>query len=379
MVRGGVNLSLTGEKLVQMFEEWAPKHLAVEGDKVGLQVGSLKRPVHKVMITLDVLENVVDEAIENQVDFIFAHHPFLYRSLKVLNLDNEKGRIIEKLLKHNITVYAAHTNLDLANGGVNDMLIEALQLKNEGMIMEVDYEKLYKLAVFVPTSHVEQVREALGNSGAGHIGNYSHCTFQSEGTGTFKPLEGTNPYIGQQGELEKVNEYRLETIVPKSKLSSVLAAMEQAHPYEEVAYDLYPLEVKGERFGLGRIGRLPQPMSLKDFAQYVKEKLDVPAVRVVGNLDDTINKVGVIGGDGNKYIDQVKQCGCDVYITGDLYFHTAHDALGIGLNVIDPGHHVEKVMKNGVKKFFQQKCKEEGIEKLEIITSEANTEPFHFL
>src|SRR5690606_39215505 len=113
------------------------------GDKVGLQVGSLKRPVHKVMITLDVLENVVDEAIEKQVDFIFAHHPFLYRSLKALNLDNEKGRIIEKLLKHNITVYAAHTNLDLANGGVNDMLIEALQLKNEGMIMEVDYEKLY--------------------------------------------------------------------------------------------------------------------------------------------------------------------------------------------------------------------------------------------
>ncbi|WP_102027002.1 Nif3-like dinuclear metal center hexameric protein [Salirhabdus sp. Marseille-P4669] len=370
--------TVTGQQVIRVFEEWAPKTLAMEGDNVGLQVGTLNRPVRKIMVTLDVLENVIDEAIEKQVNLIIAHHPFLYKSLSQIDTNQEKGRIIKKLIQHDITVYAAHTNLDLANGGVNDMLIEALGLESDGAVMELGNEPLFKLVVFVPESHEEQVRNALGENGAGHIGNYSHCTFQTPGIGTFKPMEGTNPYIGSQGELEKVKEVRMETIVPKSKLSIVLKAMEKAHPYEEVAYDLYPVELKGQSYGLGRVATLKNPATLKQFAEHVKKALDVPSLRVVGDLNKEIKKVGVIGGNGNKYIHKVKRSGCDVLITGDLYFHTAHDALGIGLNVIDPGHHVEKVMKRGVKDYLDKKCLEQGLE-VEIIISEANTEPFTFI
>ncbi|QHS22782.1 Nif3-like dinuclear metal center hexameric protein [Virgibacillus sp. MSP4-1] len=373
-----MNNTLTGQELVKMFEQWAPKSLAMEGDKIGLHVGTLNRKVHKVMVTLDVLENVVDEAIEKNVDFILAHHPFIFKPLKKVTQDDEKGRILGKLMKHDITVYVAHTNLDIANGGMNDMLMDALGIKERDVLIEMGKEELYKFVVFVPESHQEEVREALGNSGAGHIGLYSHCTFQTQGQGTFKPLEGTNPYIGSQGELEKVDEVRMETIVPKHFLTQVLRAAEEAHPYEEMAYDLYPLENEGTSFGLGRIGTLDKKMSLKEFAEHVKKSFDVPALRVVGDLSKTIRTVGIIGGDGNKFLTQVKRKGADVFITGDLYYHTAHDAMGIGLNVIDPGHHVEKVMKNGVKHYLEEQCQKD-YKDVEIMASEANTEPFQFL
>ncbi len=163
--------TVTGQQVIRVFEEWAPKTLAMEGDNVGLQVGTLNRPVRKIMVTLDVLENVIDEAIEKQVNLIIAHHPFLYNSLSQIDTNQEKGRIIKKLIQHDITVYAGHTNLDLANGGVNDMLIEALGLESDGAVMELGNEPLFKLVVFVPESHEEQVRNALGENGAGHIGN----------------------------------------------------------------------------------------------------------------------------------------------------------------------------------------------------------------
>ncbi|SET63381.1 dinuclear metal center protein, YbgI/SA1388 family [Salinibacillus kushneri] len=368
--------SLTGQELVKMFEHWAPKSIAMEGDKIGLHAGTLNKKINKVMVTLDVLENVVDEAIEKNADFIFAHHPFIFKPLNKVSRDDEKGRIIEKLIKHDITVYVAHTNLDMADGGMNDMLMDALGIQNRNVLIEMGKEELYKIVVFVPVSHQEEVREALGNSGAGHIGLYSHCTFQTQGQGTFKPLEGTNPYIGSQGELEKVDEVRMETIVPKYLLTQVLKAAEEAHPYEEMAYDLYPLGNEGQSYGLGRIGKLDEAMTLKEFAEHVKKSLDVPALRVVGDLHRQVRIVGVIGGDGNKFASQVKRKGADVFITGDVYYHTAHDAMGLGLNLIDPGHHVEKVMKNGVKHYLEKQCQNKDVE---FIASTANTEPFQFI
>jgi dinuclear metal center YbgI/SA1388 family protein len=370
--------SVSGQRIIQLFEEWVPKSLAMEGDKVGLQVGTLNKSMKKVMITLDVLENVVDEAIDNEVDLIISHHAFIYKPLGSINVDTEKGRIVEKLIKNQIAVYVAHTNLDLANGGVNDMLMNALGFNESEILVEMGNEELSKLVVFVPISHADKVRDALGNSGAGHIGNYSHCTFNSLGEGTFKPLEGTNPYIGTKGDLEKVEEVRIETIVSKSKLSNVLQGMKKAHPYEEVAYDLYPVNIKGRPYGLGRIGKLNKDMTLKEFAEYVKQSLDVPALRVVGDLDQKVKKIGIIGGDGNSFIHTAKRKGCDVLITGDIYYHTAHDALGLGLSMIDPGHHIEKVMKNGVQTFLKRKCEENNIN-VDIITSKTVTEPFSFI
>ncbi|MGO4887208.1 Nif3-like dinuclear metal center hexameric protein [Anaerobacillus sp. MEB173] len=367
-----------GQTLIQAFEKLAPKSLAVEGDKIGLQIGTLNKPVSRVMITLDILENVIDEAIEHNIDLIIAHHPVIFRPLKNINTDYSSGRIVEKCLKHDIAVYAAHTNLDVAKGGVNDLLAEALQLEDTEVLAPTTEIILKKLVVFVPKSQANHVREAIGNAGAGHIGNYSHCTFNSEGTGTFLPGDNTNPHIGQSGKLEFVDEVKIESIFPVYLQNKVISTMIKAHPYEEPAYDIYSLDNKGESYGLGRIGTLRESMSLEEFANHVKNVFELDGVRVVGNLNATVKKVAVLGGDGNKYMSTARIRGADVFVTGDVYYHVAHDALMEGLHVVDAGHHIEKIMKEGVRRYLQSFVDEKSYE-TEVIVSKANTNPFKFM
>ncbi|RSK27872.1 Nif3-like dinuclear metal center hexameric protein [Bacillus sp. HMF5848] len=367
-----------GYEIIQQFEKIAPKSLAYEGDKIGLQVGTLNKPIKKIMVTLDVVEDVIEEAVQNDVDLIIAHHPLIFHPLKSIVTDHAHGRIIETCLKHDITIYVAHTNLDIAYGGVNDMLADALGLTNTDVLVETSHESLQKLVVFVPKSHAEKVREALGDAGAGYIGNYSHCTFQTEGTGTFKPNKDASPYIGESGKLEMVEEVRIETIIPTQIKSKTLKAMLNAHPYEEVAYDIIPLENKGKTYGLGKIGYLQEEMTLAQFASHVKAAFSVDGVRVVGDLSSTVRKVAVVGGDGNKYISKAKFKGADVYVTGDMYFHTAHDAKMLGLSIVDPGHHVESIMKQGVTDLMSNIFKINKFD-VEIFPSAINTDPFRFL
>ena len=286
-----------GHEIISLFESMYPKHLAMEGDKIGLQIGALNKPVRHVLIALDVTEEVVDEAIQLGANVIIAHHPLIFNPLKAIHTDKAYGKIIEKCIKNDIAIYAAHTNVDVAKGGVNDLLAEALGLQNTEVLAPTYAEEMKKVVVFVPVTHAEEVRNALGDAGAGHIGNYSHCTFSSEGTGTFVPQEGTNPYIGETGQLERVEEVRIETIIPASLQRKVIKAMVTAHPYEEVAYDVYPLDNKGETLGLGKIGYLQEEMTLGQFAEHVKQSLDVKGARVVGKLDDKVRKVAVLGGD----------------------------------------------------------------------------------
>lgn len=359
----------------KVMEKWAPKKYAYDWDNVGLQLGSHSKTVKKIMVTLDVIEFVVNEAIENNVDLIIAHHPIFFKALDKLNVDTPKGRMIEKLIKNDITVYAAHTNLDVASGGVNDLLAEQLGLQSTEVLIETTKDKLFKIAVFVPVEHKQAVMAAFNQTGAGYIGNYSDCTFQTEGQGTFKPLEGTNPFIGSKNKLVKTDEVKLETIVPESILSTVVNAMIQAHPYEEVAYDIYPLVNEGDTYGLGRIGQLYEQMTLNELAEYVKLKYNVPSVRVVGDLTKKVSKIAILGGSGEKYFAAAKYKGADVYITGDMTFHAAQDAEQMGLSIIDPGHHVEKVMKKGTQEYLSEKLNSD----VEIITSQENTEPFKFI
>jgi dinuclear metal center YbgI/SA1388 family protein len=368
---------INGHEIIQLFEQFSPKQYAMEGDKIGLQIGRLNKPVQRVLIALDVLENVVDEAIEKGADLIIAHHPLIFRPLQNITTDKLPGRMIEKLIKHDIAVYAAHTNLDITSEGLNDWLAEALGLENTKVLVPTFETKLKKLVVFVPEEQSHQVKEALGDAGAGAIGKYSHCLFSSQGTGQFKPGEGTNPFIGRLGEIEQVSEDRIETIYPEHLERKILQALFKAHPYEEVAYDIYPLKNKGETLGLGRIGEV-QETTLKEFAEFVKKALEVPTVRVVGDLATKVKKVAVLGGDGNKYISAAKFNGADVYITGDLYYHTAHDAMMMGLNVIDPGHNVEKIMKQGVTQYLTKMCVEKGYDVM-IFPSQEKTEPFQFI
>ncbi|MED0674765.1 Nif3-like dinuclear metal center hexameric protein [Aneurinibacillus thermoaerophilus] len=367
-----------GQRIIQYFEEFAPKHLAMEGDKIGLQVGTLQKNVKKVMIALDVLEEVVDEAIAEGVDLIIAHHAVIFRPLKNLRTDLPAGRLYEKLIKHDIAVYVAHTNLDVAEGGINDLMAEALGLEEVEILEKWHEQKLKKIVVYVPLSHIDIVRDAMSQTGAGWIGQYSHCTFGVRGTGTFMPRAGTNPYIGEQGKLEQVEEVRLETIMPEEAQSRVLKAMIKAHPYEEVAYDIYPVEQTGATFGIGRIGKLKEPVPLRTFALQVKEAFEVKGLRVVGDLERKVQKVAVLGGDGNSFVPKAIFKGADVLVTGDIYYHTAHDAMAGGLAIVDPGHNVEKIMKQGVKNVLDKRLKEEYLE-TEIIVSKVNTDPFTFL
>lgn len=364
-----------GHEIIQLFEQFSPKGLAMEGDKVGLQIGRLNKPIENVMIALDVLEEVVEEAIEKNVQLIIAHHPPIFRPLQKLATDTPSGRIIEKLIKNDITVYAAHTNLDITNGGVNDLLAEALGLQNVDLLVPTKKIQLKKLAVYVPEENANELKAALGDAGAGAIGEYTHCSFSTNGIGQFVPGAHTNPHIGTVGKLEIVKEVKIETIFPDYLEKKVLQAMYKVHPYEEIAYDLYLLENDGGSLGLGRIGTLLSEMSLKEFANHIKKVLDVPFVRVVGNLDDRVRKVAVLGGDGNKYYSHAKYKGADVFVTGDFYYHTAHDAMLSGLNVIDPGHNVEKVMKKGVSNILGKMCEEKGYQ-IKIFPSEVNTDPF---
>ena len=363
-----------------MIEEWAPKSFAYDWDNVGLQVGSYNKPVRKILVTLDVLESVVDEAIEKNVDLIIAHHPLLFKPFKQLNLDSWRGRIIQKLIQHNITVYAAHTNLDMATGGVNDLLADMLGLENRGILVDTDPESLYKFVVYVPETHVENITNALVKEDAGHIGNYSHCTFQSKGTGTFMPLSEANPFIGEQNKLEKVNEVKVETIVRESTLSNVLKAVIDAHPYEEVAYDIFPLKNVDNKIGLGRIGSLNKAIPLEKFVEHVKKSLGLNHVRVSGDLAKKVKKIAVLGGSGEKYIHSAFYKKADVYITGDMSFHIAQEAVEMGISVIDAGHYIEQVMKKGTKNYLDQRIQKssQADSNVEVIVSEINTDPFQY-
>ena len=367
-----------GYEVIQLFEQFSPKFLAVEGDKIGLQIGTLNKKIEHVMVTLDVVESVIDEAIDKKVDLLIAHHPPIFRPMKNITTDSVYGRMIEKCIKHDIAVYAAHTNLDVANGGVNDLLAEALQLKDVEVFIPTYEEELKKLVVFIPTSFEKELRHALGEAGAGHIGEYSHCSFATEGEGSFLPLDKANPFIGERGKTEYVQESRIETIFPASKQKKVIQTLLKVHPYEEVAYDIYPLEQKGPIMGLGRLGFIENELSLQEFAEHVKKSLHVESVRMVGNPASKVKKVAILGGDGNKYIQQAKIKGADVYVTGDLYFHVAQDALMLNLNVIDPGHHVEKVMIEGVSKKLGTLCEEHRY-KVSVFGSKVDSNPFKYV
>ncbi|TRY26204.1 Nif3-like dinuclear metal center hexameric protein [Brevibacillus sp. LEMMJ03] len=367
-----------GQTVIQYVERLAPKALALEGDKIGLHVGTLQKQVKKVMVALDVLEEVVDEAIAEKVDLIVAHHAVIYRPLKHLRTDLAAGRVYEKLLKHDIAVYTAHTNLDAAAGGLNDWLAEAIGL-GDVEVLDVSYqEALKKLVVYVPLSHRDAVFQAVSEAGAGWVGNYSHCSFQVEGTGTFLPREGTNPHIGQQGTLERVEEVRLETVVPASRQAAVIKAMLAAHPYEEVAYDVIPLEASGTGLGIGRIGKLPQPVTLRELAERIKERFSLSGVRVVGDLDATVRKVAVVGGDGSSFVSKAVFRGADVFVTGDIGYHTAHDAQAEGLFIIDAGHNIEKIMKEKLASYLAEQLKANGYQ-TEVFASSVHTDPFQFV
>ncbi|MBQ3863947.1 MAG: Nif3-like dinuclear metal center hexameric protein [Schwartzia sp.] len=324
--------------VMDAMERLAPKKLAEDWDNPGLLVGSPSQEVNKVLVCLDVRDEVIDRAVEGGYDMIVSHHPLIFRSMKKIRTDLPDGRKLARLLKHDIAVFAAHTNLDIARGGVNDVLAERCGLGELQPFDTTGEEKLVKLAVYVPRDYADAVRDAIFSAGAGHIGNYSECSFNVDGKGTFKPLEGTHPFIGTEGTREAVDEVRIETIFPSMLKGKVVRELVKAHPYEEPAYDLYPLANKGAVYSLGRIGSVEAPVTLDVFAARVKEGLGADSIRVVRAGERLIKKAALCSGSGAEFIEKAAFMGCDVYITGDVRYHDAQRAVELGIHVIDAGH-----------------------------------------
>ena len=367
------------QTLTGFLDELAPRHLAEDWDNIGLQVGDPQIEVRRVLVALDCTGSVVEEALTSGTNIIITHHPLIFRALKNLRLDTAPGNILAKLIKNDIAVFAAHTNLDSATGGVNTILAQKLGLLEPAILSPGHEEKLYKIVVFVPRGHEDQVREAMGRAGAGWIGNYSDCFFMLPGIGTFKAGEGTDPFIGEIGRLEKVEEYRLETIVPAPKLRQVIAAMNKAHPYEEVAYDLVPLANEGTKAGLGRVGNLPTVLELGALAGKVKQALNLQQLRLVGDPARAVQKIAVCGGSGASLIRAAVAKGADVLVTGDLKYHEAQEALELGLAVIDAGHFAtENIVIQTVVEFLQTKIAKTK-ENIPVLAAQTTFDPFKFL
>jgi dinuclear metal center YbgI/SA1388 family protein len=366
------------QTVVQIIEKLAPKRLALEWDSPGLALGDFSKKISKILLALTVTPEVIDYAADNGFDMVVSHHPLLFKPLKSLRWDLPSGKIIYRAIKHDIAVYSAHTNLDVAQEGVNDLLARVLELENVSVLKETEREELKKIVVFVPRGYEEAVRTAMGDAGAGFIGNYSHCSFNVEGVGIFKPLEGTNPFIGKVGSLERVEETRIETVVPESLVKKVISAMLKVHPYEEVAYDIYPVENAGKTFGLGRLGYLKNSMALRDFCEVVKRKLQAGFLRVVGDLSREVSKVALCGGAGGDLVSAAAFLGADVLVTGDVKYHDAEEAKAFGLAVVDAGHFsTENLMMGVLADFLAREIALLG-EKIEIKVYPAE-DPFRIL
>ncbi|MFZ5649059.1 MAG: Nif3-like dinuclear metal center hexameric protein [Bacillota bacterium] len=365
-------------EIFQVIEEISPSELAEDWDNCGLQVGDPEKMAERVLLALDMDEAVLSEAVERGAGLVITHHPLIFKGIKQLREDRPQGRLLAKIIRSGITVYSAHTNLDSAEGGVSAALAEKLRL-TDIRVLRSGGEKYLKLVVFVPVDDCDRVREAIAGAGAGWIGNYNECTFMVRGTGTFRPLEGTNPYIGSTGRLEKVDELRLETILPARLSGRVIRAMLAAHPYEEVAYDLYPLENRPVNSGLGRVGKLQESVMLEEFARRVKDALRVAAVRLGGPPAGTVRTVAVCGGSGGDFWPLALNAGADVLVTGDIGYHAARDILSAGISFVDAGHYgTERVVLEPLARSLGDRCRERGLE-VEFMVSSLNVDPFSYI
>jgi dinuclear metal center YbgI/SA1388 family protein len=324
--------------IAEAVERIAPTPLSESWDNCGLQVGRAEAGASRVLVALTPFEEVFDEAEEKGADFLLFHHPLIFQPIKSIDTGVYPGYLVSRAVRGDLAVYAAHTSYDAAPDGVSVALAEVLGLGGASEIVS-PRGSLRKLVVFVPEENADAVADALSREGAGVIGEYTRCTFRTAGTGTFLGGEGTDPYLGEKGQLEKVEEIRLETVVPAHAARRAAAAATSAHPYEEVALDLYPIDGHPEGCGYGRVGSLPEPMTPGELSEHVASSLGFPA-RLVADPGPgrSVERVAVLGGSGGSFIPQVAASGAQAYVSGDLDYHDALLADSLGLTAIDAGH-----------------------------------------
>lgn len=360
-------------QLTTFLEGFAPLAYQENYDNAGLIVGHPEVDVYQALISLDCTEAVVDEAIAINCQVIISHHPIVFRGLKKFNGVSYVERVIEKAIRNNIAIYAIHTNLDNIAEGVNARICEVLGLRN-CHILAFKPNLLKKLVTYVPVSYADEVRNALFNAGAGNIGNYSETSFSTDGTGTFKGNQQTNPFVGKPGKRHNENEVRIETIYPAMLESKILMALVLSHPYEEVAYDLYALTNQKHGVGSGMIAEMELPVDAEEFLIYIKQKMRTHVIRHTALTGKQIKKVAVCGGAGGFLLNQAIAAGADIFITADYKYHEFFDA-DDKIIIADIGHYeseqfTQQLLYDIIKKNFPN---------FAIRLTEINTNPVKYL
>ena len=323
-------------QIAEAVERIAPLALAEEWDNCGLQVGDPETEANRVLVALTPLPEIFEEAEEKGADFLLFHHPLIFDPLKSIVTSTYPGGLLARAIRNDHAVYAAHTNYDAAPAGESVALARVLGLGGPLRVLS-PRGALRKLVVFVPEESVDAVAKALAEVGAGVIGDYTECTFRTAGTGTFRGGDETNPYLGEKGRLEEVEEVRIETVVPAYTVDRAVEAATAAHPYEEMALDVYFVKGSPEGCGYGRLGTLPEQLTAEELREHVSESLGFPA-RLVADAGRRIQTVAALGGSGGSFIPEATASGAHAYVTGDVDYHDALLAESLGLTVIDAGH-----------------------------------------
>ncbi len=352
------------------IQELAPPEAAMDWDNSGLQLGNLEEQVTRVLIAVEPTEKVVLEALEKNCQLLIVHHPLIFQGLKSLNLAEPRGSLIGRALKNDLAVFAAHTNLDQARWGLNDFLADKLELEEvENLQTGLKQEKL---VVFLPRDSLKEVQQALFSAGAGEIGNYSEASFFTQGTGTFKPLAGSSPAVGQQGKREEVEEYRLEVLYQNRDRSRIIDSLKEAHPYEEPAYDIFALEQHQNEPQPARLGRLTEPVSLEKFLQRVKRVLSPSVLRYSGSLTRRISRIGLACGSGGDFLKEADPKRMDLFLTGDVKYHELLAAREKGVAVVDAGHFAtEKIFRELIAGYLSDSFPARELEVVEASRDES--------
>jgi dinuclear metal center YbgI/SA1388 family protein len=329
------------KEIVKQLEILAPSAYQEEYDNCGLLTGSMQQEVKGILISLDCIESVVEEAIRENCNLIVAHHPIVFKGLKKINGSNYIERTIMKAIKNDIALYAIHTNLDNVKNGVNFKIAQKIGLENIKILVPKKH-LLRKLVTFVPAADTEKVLQALHKAGAGHIGNYSECSYQHDGTGTFRPNEKAHPAIGHANNLEHVAEKRIEVIFPMAIEGAVLSALHSSHPYEVPAYDNIALENRDPEVGSGAIGTLPLAMKEMDFLNHLKKQMNLSCIRHTALLNKEIKTVALCGGSGSFLLKNALSANADAYVSADFKYHEFFDAEN-KIVIADIGHYESEV------------------------------------
>ncbi len=367
------------QDIIAQLEKWAPLEYAEDFDNVGLLVGKKETEITGILVTLDCIESIIDEAITKRCNLIVSFHPIVFSGLKKITGKTYVERVVIKAIKNDIAIYSMHTALDNSFYGVNAMISERMNLSDRKILIP-KRDNILKMTTYVPNNEASGLREKLFEAGAGNIGNYSHCSFNLEGTGTFQGEKNSNPVIGERGKIHFENETQLNITFPKHLEHKILSALFKNHPYDEVAYEITSLQNENQHLGMGMIGNLPKPISESAFLQILKEKFQTEVVRHSEFLGKKVQKIAVLGGSGAFAIEAAKRANADAFVTADLKYH---DFFKAEKNIVlaDIGHYEsEQWTKNGIHSFLTKKIRNfaPALPKNKVILSEINTNPIQY-